>query len=325
MSLQIQANTNDGLIKKLQDCGVIKHKIVANVMKETDRKYYSNLLIPYIDRPEMIDLSAYLAAPHMHAYALEKLVDFIKADSKILDIGSGSGYMAACFARLIQARAVETLKESTGYVIGVEPHQKLVETSIGNITADNPKLIESGLIKIFEGDGRKGIQEFGPFDVIHVGAAIPEVIIELLMLLNLNGRMLCPVGDTEGVQQMIQCDKNSAGEITKNVLTNVVFDPLIDPLDISPSTISTDGNISDTTDESSNTKITSSGFDESQIDIDEDENTLRDTNESLNKENIANEKSQPYLNLSDQVTQREEDESIASTISLKSFAMESDG
>ncbi|KAG5668416.1 hypothetical protein PVAND_016356 [Polypedilum vanderplanki] len=319
MALQIQAYTNDVLIKKLQDCGVIKHKIVANVMKETDRKYYSNLFIPYIDRPEMIDFNAYLAAPHMHAYALEKLVDRITSDSKILDIGSGSGYMAACFARLIQARAVESLKEIKGIVYALDPQQKLIETSIGNITADNPKLIESGLIKIMEGDGTKDIQEYGPFDVIHVGAAIPEIPTDFLMLLNLNGRMLCPVGDTEGVQQMIQCDRDSAGEITKKVLTNVVFDPLVDPLDIPPNTESTDANISEKIDESSNTKTIISS-----IDADKDDDTLRDINENLNKENIAIDKSQPYLNLSDQVTQREEDESIASTISLKSFAMESD-
>nr|BAN67563.1 protein L-isoaspartyl methyltransferase [Polypedilum vanderplanki] len=267
MALQIQANTNDGLIKKLQDCGVIKHQIVANVMKETDRKHYSNLFIPYVDRLELIDANAYLAAPHMHAYALEKLVDFIKADSKILDIGSGSGYMAACFARLIQVRAVETLKESTGYVVGVEPLLKLVEFSIENITADNPKLIENGLIKIMEGDGRKGFEDYGPFDVIHVGAAIPEIPTELLMQLSLNGRMLCPVGDTEGVQQMIQCDRDIAGEITKKVLTNVTFDPLVDPLDMQPTTESNDVNMSDGTNGiyRTRTRTTSSGINEPQF------------------------------------------------------------
>ena len=37
----------------------------------------------------------------MHAYALEALVDHIKEGSRVLDVGSGTGYLTACFAILV--------------------------------------------------------------------------------------------------------------------------------------------------------------------------------------------------------------------------------
>nr|BAN67559.1 protein L-isoaspartyl methyltransferase [Polypedilum vanderplanki] len=226
MALQLQSDSNTDFIKKLQDFGVIKHKIVATAMKETDRKYYSNLPSPYVDRLEIIDANAVLSAPHMHAYALEKLVDRIRHDSKILDIGSGSGYLTACFARLIQERAFEKLQIASGFVIAIEPHERVYKHSIENILTDNSELIMSGLIKIFHGDGKKEIEQYEPFDIIHVGAALSEIPTDLLMHLNLNGRLICPVGDKDGEQQMMQFDKNSAGEVSKKVLTKVIFDPL---------------------------------------------------------------------------------------------------
>lgn len=197
-------------------------------MKETDRKFYNNLSAPYVDQFESIDSNIIQSAPHMHAYVLEKLVDLIKADSKILDVNSGSGYILACFARIIQARANENFQDAVGNVIGIEQHEKLFKHLLENILADDPKLLSSGLIKIVQTDGRKDCEQFGPFDVIHIGTAIAEIPMELLMQLNLNGRLLCPVGEKDGVQLMMQCDRNSAGEITEKVLTNVIFDPLVD-------------------------------------------------------------------------------------------------
>lgn len=59
--------------------------------------------------------------------------------------------------------------------VGVDHIQELVEMSKENIRNDNPELLASERVKLFVGDGRKGYQELGPYDAIHVGAAAPTL------------------------------------------------------------------------------------------------------------------------------------------------------
>ena len=58
----------------------------------------------YMDSPQTIGYQATISAPHMHADALERLKEpLINKNDNIsaLDVGSGSGYICACLARII--------------------------------------------------------------------------------------------------------------------------------------------------------------------------------------------------------------------------------
>lgn len=52
-------------------------------------------MIFFIDffSPQSIKYQATISAPHMHAYALEYLKDYLKPGNKALDVGFGSGYL----------------------------------------------------------------------------------------------------------------------------------------------------------------------------------------------------------------------------------------
>ena len=100
-------------------------------MKATDRKLYCRVAYPYVDRPYSIGYSATISAPHMHAHALDILSKHLKPNSNILDVGAGSGFLTACFARFIQEKAKLENTEVTGKIIGIEHHPKLVEFAIG--------------------------------------------------------------------------------------------------------------------------------------------------------------------------------------------------
>jgi protein-L-isoaspartate(D-aspartate) O-methyltransferase len=83
-----------------------------------------------------------------------------------LDVGSGSGYLTACFAKAVAPN---------GKAIGIETIPSLVELSIKNVQQSNPELFEAGVIDLLLGDGQAGFEAEAPYDAIHVGAAAAHV------------------------------------------------------------------------------------------------------------------------------------------------------
>ena len=55
----------------------------------------------YADHPRPIEFNTTISAPSMHAMTFERLKDHLKTAKKVLDIGTGSGYVAACFAEMV--------------------------------------------------------------------------------------------------------------------------------------------------------------------------------------------------------------------------------
>ena len=109
-------------------------------MLKVDRSHYCPSQNPYMDAPYSIGYGATISAPHMHAYALETLRDRLVDGAKVLDVGSGSGYLTACMTHMVGPQ---------GIVLGVEHIKELVTQSEANIRRDNPELLDSGRVRIF--------------------------------------------------------------------------------------------------------------------------------------------------------------------------------
>ncbi|XP_055681242.1 protein-L-isoaspartate(D-aspartate) O-methyltransferase [Lutzomyia longipalpis] len=214
---------NADLVRKLREFNIITGDMVEKAMVDTDRKFYCPHN-PYMDAPQGIGCGVTISAPHMHGYALDLLRSHVRPGGRVLDVGSGSGYLTACFARYMKALG----DDGSGLVVGIEHQPKLVELSIQNIRNDDPSLLDSGAIKIVQGDGRLGCPEHAPYDAIHVGAAAPDTPTELITQLNNGGRLVVPVGPEQGSQYLEQYDKDSSGTVTKTRLMGVRYVPLTD-------------------------------------------------------------------------------------------------
>ena len=115
----------------------------------------------YADAPVPIGPRATISAPHMHGRCLELLAPplLAKAQAKVLDVGSGSGYLTAAFALL--GPGIEAY--------GVDRDAGLVQLSIKNVAKDNLLQKELGdRIKFERRDGWAGLPDYGP--IAHVGA-----------------------------------------------------------------------------------------------------------------------------------------------------------
>jgi len=204
--------------------GLINSAIVRNAMKRVDRaNYVVDKRDAYEDAPQRIGHGATISAPHMHAHASEYLLPYLRAGSKILDVGSGSGYLTAIFHHLVSPGN----ERPTGKVVGIDHVAELVNWSVENLKKDGlGPALESGQIEMIVGDGRKGYAAGGPYDCIHVGAAAPTIPQELIDQLAQPGRLFIPVGTT--VQEIVQLDKDARGNVQKKRLFGVMYVPLTD-------------------------------------------------------------------------------------------------
>ncbi|KAI9087506.1 hypothetical protein K1719_030376 [Acacia pycnantha] len=211
---------NRAMVENLQRYGIITSNKVAQVMEAIDRAFFvTDEMQPYADSPMPIGYNATISAPHMHAYCLQLLEQNLQPGMRALDVGSGTGYLTACFALMVGPE---------GRAVGVEHIPELVSSSIENIqkSAAAP-LLKDGSLSVHCGDGRQGWAECGPYDAIHVGAAAEEIPEALIEQLKAGGRMVIPVGDM--FQDLQVVDKNSDGSLSIRTETSVRYVPLTSP------------------------------------------------------------------------------------------------
>jgi len=117
-----------------------------------------------------------MLAPRLEARLLQDLA--VQKHEKVLEIGTGSGYMAALLGR--RAALVLTLE--------IEP--ELASLARKNLATENVSNVEVRLA-----DGAKGAAADGPFDVIVLSGSVAEVPQALLAQLKVGGRLAAIVGE----------------------------------------------------------------------------------------------------------------------------------
>ncbi|CAI7768736.1 unnamed protein product [Closterium sp. NIES-54] len=197
--------------------GIVQSERIAEAMKQIDRAdYVLTKSTAYEDSPQPIGFNVTISAPHMHGYCLAFLENHLQPGNRVLDVGSGSGYLTAVMALLVGP---------TGRAVGVEHIPELVERSRAAVKAGRAaELMDGGQLSIHEADGRHGYPDAGPYDAIHVGAAAPELPQALVDQLKPGGRMVIPVG--RFMQDLEVIDKGADGTVTRTTAMGVRYVPL---------------------------------------------------------------------------------------------------
>ena len=217
-------NTNDELVDHLYNKHIINSEKVVDIMKEINRKDFIPSMA-LINSPQPLKLNQTISAPHIHGKALETLIQSCVPGNRVLDIGCGSGYLLACFCKLLEVN-----KNPASKVVAIDIYSELVDLTINNMKKYNEYLPhhlggtnQYNNVEIFCGNGWKGHRKHSKYDVIHVGAAPEHVPEQLLKQLNNNGIMIIPLGNSYKIIK-----KNRKGKIFDSHSLNVRVVPLIE-------------------------------------------------------------------------------------------------
>ena len=189
--------------------GIIDPKVIQAMTKIPRDRFVpaKHRALAFSDQALPIGKNQTISQPYVVAFMTRALE--LKPSSKVLEIGTGSGYQTAVLASIAQS------------VYSVEVIQSLL---------DRARLILSSLncsnIYTKCSDGRMGWKEHAPFDRIIVTAASEEIPLPLLNQLGENGKMIIPIGRQHWSQDLVLINKKGK-QILKEKLLPVRFVPLV--------------------------------------------------------------------------------------------------
>ncbi len=143
-----------------------------------------------------------MLAPRVEARLLQELK--VQRHEKVLEIGAGSGYMAALLGH--RAQRVITLESNA---------------ELARFASDNLKRAGATNVTVREADGAHGLGAESPFDVILLSGSVAEVPQALLDQLKVGGRLAAIVGD-EPVMRAMLYTRSAEREFRSAVLFDTV-------------------------------------------------------------------------------------------------------
>ncbi len=195
------------LLDKLKEQGIRDERVLdalARVPREKfvdeafEHKAWENVALP-------IGCGQTISQPYMVARMTELLE--LNHESRVLEIGTGSGYQTAILAHLVRhVCSVERIKG-----LQWQARRRLKQLDLHNVSTRH-------------GDGWQGWQARAPFDAIIVTAAPPEIPAALLAQLDEGGILILPVGDEH---QFLKRVRRRGGEYIIDTVEAVRFVPLV--------------------------------------------------------------------------------------------------
>jgi protein-L-isoaspartate(D-aspartate) O-methyltransferase len=208
----------------MPDMGVARHDMVALIAERgvTNQRVLAAMesvprerFVPeqqrgsaYADRALPIERGQTISQPYVVALMLAAISP--RPTDSVLEIGTGSGYVAAL------------LGELTARVVTIERHRDLTRNASRLL-----RQLGGSNITVITGDGTRGWPQSAPYDGIIASAFGPDVPSTLSAQLAIGGRLVMPVGQSRAAQQLRRLTRRTQTEFVTEDLGEVQFVPLI--------------------------------------------------------------------------------------------------
>jgi protein-L-isoaspartate(D-aspartate) O-methyltransferase len=183
------------MVARLRDHYGIKDAKVLDAIKSVPRHFFVPEALQgraYGDHALPISANQTISQPYIVARMTELLE--LDANSRVLEIGAGSGYQTAVLSKVAaQVYSIERIGD-----LAREAQARIRHLEIYNAT-----------VKCF--DGTLGWAAHAPYDAILVAAGGPTIPDPLINQLKIGGRLVVPVGESREAQRLIRVIKSESG------------------------------------------------------------------------------------------------------------------
>ncbi|MGH9942216.1 MAG: protein-L-isoaspartate(D-aspartate) O-methyltransferase [Pyrinomonadaceae bacterium] len=190
----------EGMVARLRDHYGIRDGRVLRAMSEAPRHFFVPDALQgsaYGDHALPIEGGQTISQP----FIVARMTELLEADrdSRVLEIGAGSGYQTTVLARVAgQVFAIERIAELA----------RLAQWRIRQLGVYN------ATVKCF--DGTLGWAAHAPYDAILAAAGGPDVPEPLRAQLKVGGRLVLPVGQTRESQRLLRVVRTEQGYETED-------------------------------------------------------------------------------------------------------------
>lgn len=198
------------MIERLREHYKIKDERVLEAMLRVPRQFFVPDALKsqaYKDNALPIAANQTISQPFIVARMTELLE--LNNQSKILEIGAGSGYQTAILSLLAgRIFAVERVSQ-----LAREAQERLNKLNLSNVS-------------LICADGTNGLDKHQPFDGILVAAGSPSLPEPLLKQLKTGGKLIIPIGENQKSQKLMRVTRTVKGFETED-FGDCSFVPLI--------------------------------------------------------------------------------------------------
>jgi protein-L-isoaspartate(D-aspartate) O-methyltransferase len=208
----VRQKDRDAMVKLIKDLyGMTDEPVLAALTASPRHEFVPDNLQAqaYDDSPLPIPYGQLISQPCIVGEMTRDLK--LTRASKVLEIGTGSGYQASILSYL------------TPHVYSIEIIKPLADAA-----AERLKRLGYTTIHTRNADGFNGWAEEAPFDAIIVTCAAGQIPPPLVKQLAPGGIMMIPVGQPFATQSLMQVTKDAEGTVRSKSLATVRFVPLLE-------------------------------------------------------------------------------------------------